>query len=106
MTSQATKQEPIKTTLGPTASLQYTNGFLTSEESSALITRWTTELDWIRSNISLFGKKIPIPRLNAWYGDKAYAYSGTRFEAKSWTPELHAAKFVSRRSGHHGLAQR
>lgn len=90
--SQVTKQAPIKTTLGPTASLQYTDGFIPWEESSELLTRWTAELDWIRSNINLFGRKIPIPRLNAWYGDRAYAYSGTRFEAKSWTPELKLIK--------------
>jgi alkylated DNA repair dioxygenase AlkB len=29
----------------------------------------------------MFGKRVPIPRLNAWYGELPYRYSGTTFEA-------------------------
>lgn len=43
----------------------------------------TGELDWVQSEISIFGKRVLIPRLNAWLGDEPYTYSGTRFEARS-----------------------
>jgi len=80
------QQERIE--LGPTASLRYIPNFIGAQESQALIAKWTTELDWVRSEITLFGRKVPIPRLNTWYGDQPYSYSGTHFEAKPWTPEL------------------
>lgn len=80
------KQQRIA--LGPTASLHYVPDFISTEESQALVAKWTAELDWVRSEITLFGRKVPIPRLNTWYGDRDYAYSGTRFEAKPLTPEL------------------
>ena len=80
------KQQRIA--LGPTASLHYVPDFISTEESQALVAKWTAELDWVRSEITLFGRKVPIPRLNTWYGDCDYAYSGTRFEARPWTPEL------------------
>jgi len=80
------KQQRIA--LGPTASLHYVPDFISTEESQALVAKWTAELDWVRSEITLFGRKVPIPRLNTWYGDRDYAYSGTRFEARPWTPEL------------------
>ena len=65
-------QQKERIALGPTASLQYLPDFISTEESHALIAKWTTELDWIRSEITLFGRKVPIPRLNTWYGDQPY----------------------------------
>ena len=85
-------QQKERIALGPTASLQYLPDFISTEESHALIAKWTTELDWIRSEITLFGRKVPIPRMNTWHGDQPYTYSGTRFEAKPWTPELKQMK--------------
>ncbi|MCW8193352.1 alpha-ketoglutarate-dependent dioxygenase AlkB [Proteobacteria bacterium 005FR1] len=45
---------------------------------------------WEQSTITIAGRKVLIPRLNAWYGDPgmSYRYSGTRFEAFPWTGEL------------------
>jgi len=74
--------------LGTTASLQYVNNFITHKESRALINLWTEELDWEQSTIQIFGKRVSIPRLNCWYGDHAYTYSGTRFEPKPMPPKL------------------
>ena len=74
--------------LGENSSLSYLPKFIAAEKSNALIKKWTKELNWEQSEISLFGRKVAIPRLNAWCGDCAYAYSGTRFEAASWTIEL------------------
>ncbi len=79
-------------TLGPTASLYYLPHWLEPERSSALLTKWMAELDWVQSEISLFGRRHLIPRLNAWYGEEAYTYSGTRFEPASWPAELRQLK--------------
>lgn len=60
------------------------NSFLSLREKTA----------WEQSSIVIAGKTVAIPRLNAWYGDegKSYSYSGTRFEALPWYPELHELK--------------
>jgi len=84
--------KPAPIALGPAASVLYVPGFIGKAESQALIEQWTAEFDWIRSEVHLFGRKVPIPRLNTWYGDRGYSYSGTRFEAKPWTPELSRLK--------------
>ena len=86
------KPEQSTIELGPTASLVYTTGFIHHTVASQLAELWIDSLDWVQSEISLFGKRVRIPRLNAWYGDQAYAYSGTHFEAKPWTPELLSLK--------------
>lgn len=79
---------PLSLDLGSSASISYQPEFLEAKESATLKKKWINELDWVQSEITLFGKKRAIPRLNAWYGDKAYAYSGTRFESAPWTDEL------------------
>jgi alkylated DNA repair dioxygenase AlkB len=45
---------------------------------------------WEQSTITIAGRAVSIPRLNAWYGDRgmSYRYSGTRFEALPWTSEI------------------
>ncbi|MGH1481596.1 MAG: alpha-ketoglutarate-dependent dioxygenase AlkB family protein [Geminicoccales bacterium] len=49
-------------------------------------------IDWRQETAALFGRKIPLPRLTAWYGDGGYAYSGIRHEPAPMTPALLALK--------------
>lgn len=48
------------------------------------------EINWSQSRIRMHGKILPVPRLNAWYGDpgRRYTYSGVSFEPLPWTPGL------------------
>ena len=45
---------------------------------------------WKQDWIQLYGKKIPLPRLTAWYGDpgKSYTYSGIKSEPSPWNKGL------------------
>src|SRR5689334_4292415 len=45
---------------------------------------------WRQDSIAMYGKPVPIPRLQAWYGDpgRAYTYSGIEMEPAPWTPAL------------------
>lgn len=45
---------------------------------------------WQQNKITLYGKRVDIPRLNAWYGDPhcGYIYSETYFEPLPWLPLL------------------
>ncbi len=74
--------------LDPSCTLSLLPQFIDTKESDKLVRKWTKELNWVQSEIFIYGKKVAIPRLNAWYGDKAYAYSGTQFAAQPWTTEL------------------
>ncbi len=49
-------------------------------------------IDWRQETARLFGKKIPLPRLTAWYGDGAYTYSGIRHEPSPLTASLKRLK--------------
>jgi len=55
-----------------------------------LLRYWPQAVDWQQSHIRIAGRVIPIPRLNAWYGDPGadYSYPGVRLETLSWLPEL------------------
>jgi alkylated DNA repair dioxygenase AlkB len=54
------------------------------------------QLAWRQDSLQLYGKTVPIPRLQAWYGDShlQYQYSGLSLQALPWTSELLALKQV------------
>lgn len=74
--------------------LRYWPVFLDSGQSAALRLVLRRDTPWVQSRIRIAGKSIPIPRLNAWYGDRGveYGYSGVRLATEPWTAELAALK--------------
>ena len=58
--------------------------------TAALFQQLEQQVSWEQSDITLYGKQIKIPRLNAWYGDPGcgYIYSGKYFEPLPWLPAL------------------
>ena len=48
------------------------------------------QLRWQQDNIVIYGKTMPIPRLQAWYGDEgvSYGYSNLQLTNLHWTHEL------------------
>lgn len=48
------------------------------------------ELAWQASMITIHGRRMPVPRLNVWYGDagRDYEYSGIGFRTRPWSPAL------------------
>ena len=48
--------------------------------------------NWQQEQAFLFGRKIPLPRLTAWYGDRGYSYSGIRHGPALFTPTLASVK--------------
>ena len=49
-------------------------------------------INWQHNEISMFGKKIPLPRLEAIIGDGDYSYSGVTLKAQPWGEEFLALK--------------
>jgi len=82
------KELPIEIELSKTAFLKYIPNFIAPADTETLMAELIKKTEWVQSEISLFGKKVAIPRLNAWYGDYSYGYSGTKFTPRPWTPTL------------------
>ena len=68
--------------------------FLSPERADFYLERLLASLAWQQEEIFLYGRKVKIPRLQAWYGEKdaTYQYSGLTMIPKTWTPELSALK--------------
>ncbi len=74
----------------PDAELSLIKHWCSVREAQQLFTSLSESLAWEQSTISLYGKPVKIPRLNAWYGDPGsrYQYSGASFDPLPWTPLL------------------
>lgn len=59
-------------------------------ECLALFREFGETIDWQEERILMFGRRVPVPRLVAWYGDPGarYTYSGTGHDPQPWTPAL------------------
>ena len=69
--------------------------------NAEVMARLLAETDWRQDTIVVYGKRHLQPRLSAWYGDAAYAYSGLRLEPAPWTALLASLRdAVQHASGH------
>ncbi|MDB9483855.1 alpha-ketoglutarate-dependent dioxygenase AlkB, partial [Dolichospermum circinale CS-537/05] len=68
--------------------------FFNTQESSQLFEDLSSKVKWKQEIIQIFGKKMPIPRLTAWYGDegKSYTYSGIEQHPEPWNTTLQFIK--------------
>jgi len=78
--------------LDQSSTLRYCAEFMSPHHAKQLFNHCQHSFPWVQSKIQIFGRRIPIPRLNTWYGDRAYRYSGTSFEPRPWTCELRDIK--------------
>ena len=71
----------------PESSYHY---FFSRENSDHYFQRLREETPWKQETIKLYGKKVDIPRLTAWFGDPGttYRYSGITVRPLPWTKSL------------------
>ena len=58
--------------------------FLSCEEADNLLKKSIADLPWRADKIKMFGREIPVPRLQNWFADKtatSYTYSGIKLTA-------------------------
>ncbi|MBB6609437.1 alpha-ketoglutarate-dependent dioxygenase AlkB [Pontibacter sp. Tf4] len=72
----------------PDADVWYAPGFFSQPESERYYSQLQEQVAWKQEKIKMFGKETLLPRLTAWYGDKAYSYSGLKNEPQPWLPVL------------------
>jgi len=72
------------------ARIEYFPKFIPMGERFSLFEWLLDNVPWQQDDIVMYGKKMPIPRLQAWFGDTNadYGYSGIRLTTLPWLPEL------------------
>jgi len=70
---------------------------LSSTEAERLFRRLHQDVAWRQDEATIMGRRLPIPRLQAWYGDGSYVYSGIRLAAQPWTEPLRELKVLAER---------
>ena len=70
--------------------LYWLPGFLAADYADSLYKVLLHSLAWQTEELMLFGRRLHVPRLMAWYGDKdaQYRYSGVEHSPLPWTEEL------------------
>lgn len=87
----------------PDGELRFWPRFLAPRQSECLFATLRALTPWEQSEITIAGRRIPIPRLNAWYGDPGadYSYSGVALDTLPWPRDLLQLKeSVERATGH------
>jgi alkylated DNA repair dioxygenase AlkB len=76
------------------ADIIYYPHFFSKGESDDFYKLLLKNILWQQDSIQLYGKKIPLPRLTAWYGEvgKPYTYSGIPMQPHYWTKALLSLK--------------
>lgn len=74
----------------PGADISLFRGALDRELADSAFLALQQEVSWQQDHIVMMGKRIPLPRLTAWFGDagRDYTYSGIAMASSPWTPTL------------------
>jgi alkylated DNA repair dioxygenase AlkB len=78
----------------PDAEVWLLNDWIKPDIADKLLSHFTQVLAWDQPSISMFGKSMKVPRLQAWYGDvgTAYTYSGLKMQPLPWEQKLEQLK--------------
>ncbi|WP_047043198.1 alpha-ketoglutarate-dependent dioxygenase AlkB family protein [Vibrio mexicanus] len=72
----------------PNGELFWAPNFMPRYEAEQHFDSLRQQIKWRHDQITLFGKTLPIPRLQAWYGDAPYCYSNLTMQPEPWFDEL------------------
>jgi alkylated DNA repair dioxygenase AlkB len=74
------------------AELSWMPWFYDAAESAALLHTLLHNTPWRQDTLNFGGKAVAVPRLQAWYGERRYGYSGLKLTPLPWTPVLEAIR--------------
>lgn len=74
----------------PDADVTYLPHLGLAQSDGKTLRQLVAEVPWRAEDVVMWGRRIPQPRLTAWYGDPGahYAYSGLKLDPLPWTPLL------------------
>jgi alkylated DNA repair dioxygenase AlkB len=70
------------------AELSYLPRFYDAATSATLLQSLIVATPWRQDTLKFGGKEVAVPRLQAWYGERRYGYSGLKLVPLPWTPVL------------------
>jgi alkylated DNA repair dioxygenase AlkB len=78
----------------PDANVSYMEHLPLGQPAAQVLQRLIAEIAWRAEEVVMWGRRLPQPRLTAWYGDPgaSYAYSGLQLAPLPWTPLLRDIK--------------
>jgi alkylated DNA repair dioxygenase AlkB len=62
--------------------------FLDRETADQAFATLLAEIPWERRITEMYGKNVPVPRMEVWVADHPYTYSRKTYQPKPWTPAL------------------
>lgn len=79
---------------GPGLDVDVRRAAFTEAEADLTFRSLREEVPWQQDEIVIFGKRVPQPRLTAWFGDEGleYTYSGITMQPLPWTDTLDAIR--------------
>ena len=86
---------PMEPNLAPfDGELYWLQQFYAKEKADAYFQKLFGQLDWQQEELFIYGRRLKVPRLMAWYGDDDahYRYSGVDHLPQTWTEDLLAIK--------------
>lgn len=85
-----TTGRPQTISLGGFGDLSYRPAWLDTQQADRYFAQLAAEVVWEQPQVTVYGQRHRIPRLQAWYGDPGavMTYSGTRFQPRAWHPAL------------------
>src|SRR5271157_2752901 len=70
------------------ARITFIPDFLDPETADQAFTTLLAEIPWERRTTEMYGKNVPVPRMEVWVADHPYTYSRRTYQPTSWTPTL------------------
>lgn len=76
------------------AEVVYYPNFLPAETADRYFAAFRDSIAWRDEEVFMYSRMVRVPRLTAWYGDRAavYTYSAIHNRPNPWTPELRELK--------------
>jgi alkylated DNA repair dioxygenase AlkB len=70
------------------APITFIPDFLDPETADQAFTTLLAEIPWERRPTEMYGKDVPVPRMEVWVADHPYTYSRRTYQPTPWTPTL------------------
>jgi alkylated DNA repair dioxygenase AlkB len=70
------------------APITFIPDFLEPETADQAFTTLLAEIPWERRTTEMYGKNVPVPRMEVWVADYPYTYSQRTYQPTPWTPTL------------------
>lgn len=70
------------------APVTFIPNFLNQETADQAFATLLTEIPWERRTAEMYGKEVPVPRMELWMADHPYTYSHRTYQPRPWTPAL------------------